>query len=78
MADQDVLLQKVSHFLICVCASFSVRFCCCEHDAAEELKFCPFQVSYCEELIKVLDIVLPGLTKERGLLLSQVVMSLDL
>ena len=37
-----------------------------------------FQVSYCEELIKVLDIVLPGLTKERGLLLSQVVMSLDL
>jgi len=38
VADQDVLLQKVS---------------------------------YCEELIKVLDIVLPGLTKERGLLLSQ-------
>ena len=37
-----------------------------------------FQVSYCEELIKVLDIVLPGLTKERGLLLSQVVISLDL
>ena len=36
-----------------------------------------FQVSYCEELIKVLDIVLPGLTKERGLLLSQVVISLD-
>ena len=37
-----------------------------------------FQVSYCEELIKVLDIVLPGLTKERGLLLSQVVITLDL
>ena len=37
-----------------------------------------FQVSYCEELIKVLDIVLPGLTKERGLLLSQVLISLDL
>ena len=36
-----------------------------------------FQVSYCEELIKVLDIVLPGLTKERGLLLSQVVISFD-
>ena len=36
-----------------------------------------FQVSYCEELIKVLDIVLPGLTKERGLLLSQVLISLD-
>ena len=30
------------------------------------------QVRYCEELLKVLDIVLPGLTKERGLLLSQV------
>jgi len=29
------------------------------------------KVSYCEELLKVLDIVLPGLTKERGLLLSQ-------
>ena len=35
-----------------------------------------YQVSYCEELIKVLDIVLPGLTKERGLLLSQVLILL--
>jgi len=29
------------------------------------------KVRYCEDLLKVLDIVLPGLTKERGLLLSQ-------
>ena len=35
-------------------------------------------MSYCEELLKVLDIVLPGLTKERGLLLSQVIIMMGM